>query len=152
MAAVGMMIVVFMLMVGGLIYLLLSAFISKGLSKNKKIRLLYFALFLTLPFLVAILNYQGFCFKKMRFLNEQDIYESLNSSEYKRESNDCYGAYIFSSKTIYGNFETDIDGIHMYDNGLLSRILGLSYARIQGVKSNHPIIITNCGSITFSEL
>ena len=37
MAAVGMMIVVFMLMVGGLIYLLLSAFISKGLSKNKRL-------------------------------------------------------------------------------------------------------------------
>ena len=32
MAAVGMMIVVFMLIVGGLIYLILSFFISMGLS------------------------------------------------------------------------------------------------------------------------
>ena len=152
MAAVGMMIVVFMLIIGGLIYLVISALICVGLSKNKKTRLLYFALFLALPLLVATLNYYGFCFKKMRFLNEQDIYAVLNNSEYKQETNDCYGAYIFSSKKIYGNFETDIDGIYMYDNGSLSRILGLSYAGIQGAKSNHPIIITNCGSITFSDI
>ena len=152
MAAVGMMIVVFMLIVGGLIYLIISALICVGLSKNKKTRLSYFALFLALPLLVATLNYYGFCFKKMRFLNEQDIYMAINNSEYREQSNDCYGAYVFSSKKTYGHFEKDIDGGYLYDEGFLARILGVSYAKIQIQGSNRPYIMTNCGSIHYSEI
>ena len=157
MAAVGMLMVIGMLIIGSLIYFLFSVSFVKGLSDDKKKQRLYLALCLSVPFFIATLNYQGFCFMKMRFLNEEDIYEALNCSEYRNcksteKLNTCYGAYVFASKKIYGNFEKDLDGIHMYDNGFLSRILGLSYARIQGVKSNHPVIITNCGSIIFSEI
>ena len=151
MAAVGMMIVVFMLIVGGLIYLIISSLVCVGLYKNKKIRLLYFALFLALPLFIATLNYYGFCFKKMRFLNEQDIYAILDNSKYKKQSNECYGAYIFSSKNTYGNFEKDIDGLYWYDGGGLIRILGMSYARIQISKLDRSYIMTNCGNIYRSE-
>lgn len=151
MAAVSMMIVVFMLIIGGLIYLTVSALICVGISKNKKNRLLYFSLFLSLPLLVATLNYYGFCFKKICFLNEQDIYAILDNSKYKKQSNKCYGAYIFSSKNTYGNFEKDIDGLYLYDGGGLIRILGMSYARIQISKLDRSYIMTNCGNIYRSE-
>lgn len=147
MAAVGMMIVVFMLILGGLIYLIISALICVGLSKNKKTRLSYFALFLTLPLLVATLNYYGFCFKKMRFLNEQDIYTVINNSEYKEPSNDCYGAYIFTREKMYGNFKTDLEGTHLYESWgtFLEKTLGWRYARVQTKRSS--FIMTNCGNL-----
>ena len=154
MAAVGMMIVIFMLIVGGLIYLIVSALICVGLSKNKKTRLLYFSLFLALPLLVATLNYYGFCFKKMRFLNEQDIYTAINNSEYKncknnKKLNDCYGAYIILNKKFYGYFETDLEGDHLYRNFWtdLERIFGWRYAHIQIKNGNQSLIMSNCGNI-----
>lgn len=153
MAAVGMMIVVFMLIIGGLIYLIISALICVGLSKNKKTRLLYFALFLALPLLVATLNYYGFCFKKMRFLNEQDIYAILNNSEYKEPSNDCYGAYVFARKKMYGNFDIGAPGergyLHTNSWIILERILGVRYAMVQTGYTS--LIISNCGSFYHNE-
>ena len=154
MAAVGMMIVVFMLIIGSLIYLIISALICVSLSKNKKTRLLYFALFLSLPLLVATLNYYGFCFKKMRFLNEQDIYTAIDNSEYRNcknteKLNICYGTYVISDKKFYGYFKTDIEGDHLYSNFWthLERVLGQRYAHIQIQKSNQFLIISNCGNI-----
>ena len=161
MAAVGMMIVVFMLIVGGLIYLIISALICVGLSKNKKTRLLYFALFLSLPLLVATLNYYGFCFKKMRFLNEQDIYAILDNSKYKKQSNECYGAYIFSTEKVYGCFEKHPENGYLYDTGdkflnFLSKTLGFAYARIQVREENKKmyhyfLLMDNCGNLYHSE-
>ena len=72
-----MLIIELMLIIGYLIYLLFFVLIVKSLYKNKKKQRLYSMLFAILPFFIATLNYQGFCFKKMRFLNEQDIYAIL---------------------------------------------------------------------------
>ncbi|SUO98607.1 hypothetical protein [Suttonella indologenes] len=147
MAGVGMMIVLFMLIIGAFIYLLFSFFISKGLTENKRRQLLYFALFLLFPLLIGMLNYYGFCFKKMRFLNEQDIYTILDNSKYKEQSNDYYGAYIFTREKMYGNFETDLEGGHLYEDWgtFLEKILGWRYARVQTKRSS--FIMTNCGNL-----
>lgn len=147
MAGVGMMIVLFMLIIGAFIYLLFSFFISKGLTENKRRQLLYFALFLLFPLLIGMLNYYGFCFKKMRFLNEQDIYTILDNSKYKEQSNDYYGAYIFTREKMYGNFKTDLEGGHLYEDWgtFLEKILGWRYARVQTKRSS--FIMTNCGNL-----
>ncbi|MBR7060086.1 MAG: hypothetical protein IKI22_05740 [Neisseriaceae bacterium] len=147
MAAVGMLIIEFEIIVGGIIYLLFSFITSKGLSKNKKAQLLYFSLLTILPLLIATLNYQGFCFKKMRFLNEQDIYTILDNSKYKEQSNDCYGAYIFTREKMYGNFKTDIDGGHLYENfdTFIEKIMGWRYAMVH--TKQRTFIMTNCGNL-----
>lgn len=161
MAGVGMVIVLFMLIIGAFIYLLFSFFISKGLTENKRRQLLYFALFLLFPLLIGMLNYYGFCFKKMRFLNEQDIYVVLNNSKYKKQSNECYGAYIFSTEKVYGCFEKHPENGYLYDTGdkffnFLSKTLGFAYARIQVREENKKgyryfLLMDNCGNLYNSE-
>ena len=154
MAAVGMLMVIGMLIIGSLIYFLFSVSFVKGLSDDKKKQRLYLALCLSVPFFIATLNYQGFCFKKMRFLNEQDIYTAIDNSEYRNcknteKLNICYGAYVISDKKFYGYFKTDIEGDHLYSNFWthLERVLGQRYAHIQIQKSNQFLIISNCGNI-----
>ncbi|MBR7002675.1 MAG: hypothetical protein IKI11_08460, partial [Neisseriaceae bacterium] len=86
-------------------------------------------------------------FKKMRFLNEQDIYTILDNSKYKEQSNDCYGAYIFTREKMYGNFKTDIDGGHLYENfdTFIEKIMGWRYAMVH--TKQRTFIMTNCGNL-----
>lgn len=161
MLGVDMLIIKFMVIIGILVYLLLSISTIKILFKNKKIKLLYSVLFLLLPFSIATLNYYGFCFKKMRFLNEQDIYAILDNSKYKKQSNECYGAYIFSTEKVYGCFEKHPENGYLYDSGdkffnFLSKTLGFAYARIQVREENKKmyhyfLLMDNCGNIYNSE-
>ena len=155
----------FVSIIGGVIYLLLAFLISEELAKSKRRQLLYFALFISFPLLIGTLNYYGFCFKKMRFLNEQDIYAILDNSKYKKQSNECYGVYIFSTEKIYGCFEKHPENGYQYDTGdkffnFLSKTLGFAYARIQVREENkegykkgyrHFLLMDNCGNFYDSD-
>ena len=154
--AATVLMAMFMLIIGSIIYLLFSVSFVKGLSDDKKKQRLYLALCLSVPFFIATLNYQGFCFKKMRFLNEQDIYMAIENSKYKKQSNECYGAYVFSTKKVYGCFEKHPENGYQYDTGdkflnFLGKALGLAYARIQVREENkeeyhHFLLMDNCGN------
>ena len=147
MAAVGMLMVIGMLIIGSLIYFLFSVSFVKGLSDDKKKQRLYLALCLSVPFFIATLNYQGFCFKKMRFLNEQDIYRIVKETGYRTQSNECYGAYVFVRKKMYGNFKTDLENAHLYESfdTFVKKILGWRYAMVQTKRG--IFIMENCGNL-----
>ena len=142
-----MLIIELMLIIGYLIYLLFFVLIVKSLYKNKKKQRLYSMLFAILPFFIATLNYQGFCFKKMRFLNEQDIYRIVKETGYRTQSNECYGAYVFVRKKMYGNFKTDLENAHLYESfdTFVKKILGWRYAMVQTKRG--IFIMENCGNL-----
>lgn len=97
----------------------------------------------------------------MRFLNEQDIYEILDNSKYKKQSNECYGTYIFETEKVYGCFEKHPENGYLYDSSdkffnFLSKTLGFAYARIQIREENKKgyhyfLLMDNCGNLYNSE-
>ena len=158
---VGHLIMMIYLLMAALLYLIFVVFIYRCFRNKKKAQLLCLILLICLPISIATLNYYGFCFKKMKFLNEHDIYAILDNSEYKAESNECYGVYIFATEKVYGCFEKDPESGYLYDTGdkffnFVPKILGFAYARVQVREENekithHFLLMDNCGNLYHSE-